>query len=156
MRRSVILLLCLLTLPVNFLILSAQTPQNRKMNMADYEKRKKEYVTKEAGLTQEEASKYFPLSNELTQKKFTLHRSHRDKVQRIKDNSNISDEEYRRMLEDDVDVKLKEAELDKEYSAKFEKVLSPEKLFKAQQAERNFIQREVTNFRNEAKSNTMR
>ncbi|RNC65382.1 hypothetical protein D7D25_07765 [Proteiniphilum sp. X52] len=124
--------------------------------MADYEKRKKEYVTKEAGLTQEEASKYFPLSNELTQKKFTLHRSHRDKVQRIKDNSNISDEEYRRMLEDDVDVKLKEAELDKEYSAKFEKVLSPEKLFKAQQAERNFIQREVTNFRNEAKSNTMR
>ncbi|SFL39194.1 hypothetical protein [Proteiniphilum acetatigenes] len=153
MRRSVILLLCVLTLPANFLILSAQTPQNRKMNMADYEKRKKEYVTKEAGLTQDEASKYFPLSNELTQKKFKLHRSHRDKVQRIKDNSNISDEEYRRMLEDDVDVKLKEAELDKEYSAKFEKVLSPEKLFKAQQAERDFIQREVTNFRNEGRSN---
>lgn len=156
MRRSVILLLCVLILPANFLILSAQTPRNRKMNMADYEKRKKEYVTKEAGLTQDEASKYFPLSNELTQKKFKLHRSHRDKVQRIKDNSNISDEEYRRMLEDDVDVKLKEAELDKEYSAKFEKVLSPEKLFKAQQAERDFIQREVTNFRNEGRSNSRR
>jgi hypothetical protein len=57
------------------------------------------------------------------------------------------------MLEDDVDVKLKEAELDKEYSVKFEKVLSPEKLYKAQQAERDFIQREVTNFRNEGRSN---
>jgi len=51
------------------------------------------------------------------------------------------------MLDDDVDVKLREAALDKEYSAKFEKVLSPEKLYRAQQAERSFIQKEVTNFR---------
>lgn len=153
MRRTVFLLLSTLILSVNSLILSAQTAQDRKMNMADYEKRKKEYVTKEASLTQDEASKYFPLSNELTQKKFKLRRAHRDKVQRIKDNSNISDEEYRRMLEDDVDVKLKEAELEKEYSEKFEKVLSPEKLYKAQQAEREFIQREVTNFRSEGRAN---
>ncbi|WP_298651696.1 hypothetical protein [uncultured Proteiniphilum sp.] len=150
MRRSVFLLLCALILPAYFFGLSAQ---EKKMNMADYEKRKKEYVTKEAGLTQDEAGKYFPLNNELTQKKFKLHKSHRDKLQRIKDNSNISDEEYRRMLEDDVEVKLKEAALDKEYSSKFEKVLSPEKLYKAQQAERDFIQREVTNFRNEGRSN---
>lgn len=153
MRRSVILLLCAFILPVNFFILSAQISQNRKMNMADYENRKKEYVTKEAGLTKDESDKYFPLSSELTQKKFKLHRAHREKVQRIKDNSNISDEEYRKMLEDDVEVKLKEAALDKEYSSKFEKVLSPEKLYKTQQAERDFIQREVTNFRNEGRSN---
>lgn len=156
MRRSVILLLCALILPANFLILSAQTSQDRRMNMEDYEKRKKEYVTKEAGLTKDEANKYFPLSSELTQKKFRLHRTHRDKVQRIKDNSNISDEEYRKMLEDDVEVKLQEAALEKEYSAKFEKVLSPEKLYKAQQAERDFIQREVTNFRNEGRGNRRR
>ena len=74
-------------------------------------------------------------------------------MQRIKENGNISDEEYKKMLGDDVDVKLKEAELDKEYAAKFEKILSPEKLFKVQQAEKNFIQKEVTNFRNEGKSN---
>jgi hypothetical protein len=131
-------------LPIQFSTLSAQ---NRKMNMADFEKRKMEFVKKEAGLTQDEANKYFPLSTELTKKKFDLHKRHRDKVQRIKDNSNISDTEYRRMLEDDVDVKIKEAALDKEYSVKFEKVLAPEKLFKAQQAERSFIQKEVTNFR---------
>lgn len=136
--------MCVLLLPLQFSTLSAQ---NRKMNMADFEKRKMEFVKKEAGLTQDEANKYFPLSTELTKKKFDLHKRHRDKVQRIKDNSNISDTEYRRMLEDDVDVKIKEAALDKEYSVKFEKVLAPEKLFKAQQAERSFIQKEVTNFR---------
>ena len=117
------------------------------MNMQDFEKRKMEYIKKEAGLTDAEASKYFRLSNELTQKKFELHRQHREKVQRIKDNSNISDEEYRKLLENDVDIRLKEASLDKEYAPKFEKVLNPEKLFKAQQAERDFMQLEVTKFR---------
>lgn len=144
MRKSIVLLFSVLMLPVFSFTISAQ---NRKMNMADYEKRKMEYIKKEAGLTQEEANKYFPLNNELTQKKFDLHKRHRDKIDRIKDNNNISEEEYRKMLDDDVDVKLREAALNKEYSAKFEKVLSPEKLYRAQQAERSFIQKEVTNFR---------
>lgn len=146
MRKGIILLLFMCMLPLFFSSLSAQ---NRKMDMADYEKRKMEFIRKEAGLTQAEAVKYFPLNSELTQKKFELHKLHRDKVQRIKDNSNISDEEYRRMLDDDVEIKIREAALDKEYATKFEKVLSPEKLYRAQQAEKNFIQKEVTNFRSE-------
>lgn len=146
MKKSVVLLLtqCLILLHI-----ASLPAQNKKMNMADYEKRKMEYIMKEAGLTKAEADKYFPLNNELTQKKFELHKLHRDKVQRIKDNSNISDEEYRRMLDDDVEVKLKEAALDKSYAPRFEKVLTPEKLYRAQQAERSFIQKEVTNFRSE-------
>lgn len=146
MRKNVVFIVfqCLLLLHIVSL-----PAQNRKMNMADYEKRKMEFIMKEAGLTKAEADKYFPLNNELTQKKFELHKLHRDKIQRIKDNSNISDEEYRRMLDDDVEVKLKEAALDKLYAPRFEKVLAPEKLYRAQQAERSFIQKEVTNFRNE-------
>ena len=46
-----------------------------------------------------------------------------------------------------MEIKVKEAALDKEYAPKFEKVLAPEKLFKAQQAERNFMQKEVNSFR---------
>lgn len=146
MRKSIILILTLCVLPLYTSLLPAQ---NKKMNMADYEKRKMEFIQKEAGLTQAEANKYFPLNSELTQKKFELHKLHRDKVQRIKDNSNISDEEYRRLLDDDVEVKLKEAALDKLYAPRFEKVLAPEKLYRAQQAERSFIQKEVSNFRSE-------
>jgi len=146
MRKSIILILTLCVLP---LYISSLSAQDKRMNMADYEKRKMEFIQKEAGLTQAEADKYFPLNSELTQKKFELHKLHRDKVQRIKDNSNISDEEYRRMLDDDVEVKLKEAALDKLYAPRFEKVLAPEKLYRAQQAERSFIQKEVSNFRSE-------
>jgi nicotinamide riboside kinase len=117
------------------------------MNIEDYEKRKMEFIKTQAGLTNSEAEKYFPLNSELTKKKFDLRILHRDKVQKIKDNSNLSDSEYRKLLEDDMEVKLQEAALDKEYAEKFEKVLSPEKLYRAQQAEREFMQREVSNFR---------
>lgn len=151
MKRYIILFLCTIILPT-YLSITAQNT-NRRMNLQEYENRKKEYVQKEAGLTQTEANKYFPLSNELTQKKFNLRKLHRDKVQRIKDNSNISDAEYRKLLDDDLEVRQQESALDKEYADKFEKVLSPEKLFKAQQAERDFIQKEVTNFRSGQRGN---
>ncbi len=122
--------------------------QSKKMDIAEYEKRKIEYITKEAGLTEEEAAKFFPVFNELNQKKFALHRGHREIVEKIKSGKDsISDEEYRKMLEKDADVKLKEAELDKEYSEKLEKVLSAAKIYKAQQAERKFMQIELQKYR---------
>lgn len=150
MKRNIILLICLILLPLQVMTLTAQ---EKKMNMADYEKRKKEFVEKEAGLSKAEADKYFPLTNELTKKKFELHRIHREKVQRIKDNSNISDAEYRKLLDDDVELKMNEAALEKEYAPRFEKVLTPEKLYRAQQAERQFIQKEVSNFRSNSERN---
>ena len=137
-------LTCLLFLFSN----STYAQESKKMNIAEFEKRKVEYITNEAELTKEEASKFFPVYNELTKKKFDLHKSHRDKVEKMKTSKeNMSNEEYRKLLDNDVDVKLKEAELDKEYSTRLEKVISPEKLYKAQQAERKFMQDELKKFR---------
>ncbi len=148
MKRNIIMLLFAFMLSINFISLTAQN-QNRRMNIEEFEKRKVEYIRKEAGLTEAEANKFFPMNNELTKKKFELRKNHRDRVQRIKDNSDISDAEYRKLLEDDVEVRLQEAALDKEYAKKFENVLTPEKLYRAQQAERDFLQKEVSNFRSE-------
>jgi hypothetical protein len=145
MKKSITLLCFTLIISI---FSSTAIAQVRKMNMADYEKRKMEYIQKEAGLTKEEANRYFPLYNDLSKKKFELHKQHRDKVEKMKQsNKNMSNEEYRQLLENDVEVKLKEAELDKQYSEKFEKTLSPEKLYRAQQAERKFMQQEVMKFR---------
>jgi hypothetical protein len=51
---------------------STLTAQNRsrRMNIEDYEKRKMEFIKTQAGLTNSEAEKYFPLNSELTKKKF--------------------------------------------------------------------------------------
>ena len=59
------------------------------MNMLDYEKRKSEYIQKEAGLTQAEADKYFPLNNELTQK-IRIACEAPGETQGNKENNNIS------------------------------------------------------------------
>lgn len=146
MRSNIIILLFAYLLSLNYISLKAQN-QNKKMNIEEFEKRKVEYIKKEAGLTKSEADKFFPLNNELTKKKFELRKNHRDRVQKIKDSSDISDAEYKKLLEDDVEVKLKEAALDKEFAKKFEGVLTPEKLYKAQQSEREFLQKEISNFR---------
>ena len=150
MRSNIIMLLFAFMLSLNFISIQAQNQnqnQNRRMNIEEFEKRKVEYIRKEAELTKSEADKFFPLNNELTRQKFELRKMHRDRVQKIKDNSDISEAEYRKLLDDDVEVKLKEAALDKEFAKKFEGVLTPEKLYKAQQAERDFMIKEVSNFR---------
>lgn len=148
MRSNIIMLLFAFMLSLNFISIQAQNQnQNRRMNIEEFEKRKVEYIRKEAELTNSEADKFFPLNNELTRQKFELRKMHRDRVQKIKDNSDISEAEYRKLLDDDVEVKLKEAALDKEFAKKFEGVLTPEKLYKAQQAERDFMLKEVSNFR---------
>lgn len=146
MRKNIFTVLCGVML---FSFFSSPVfSQNKKMDMADFEKRKTEFIKKEAGLSDEEAGRYFPLNNELSKKKFELHRIYRAKIQKMKQgNQEMSEEEYKKLLENDVELKLKEAELDKEYADKFEKALSSEKLYRAQQAERNFIQNEVTKFR---------
>src|SRR5690554_1852925 len=130
MKNSIVLFCFALLLSGYPFTLLAQKQDNRRMNMQEFQKRKMEYIQKEAGLTQAEADKYFPLNDELTRKKFELHKQHREKIQRIKENSNISDEEYRKLLENDVDIKVKEAWLDKEYATKFEKVITPEMLLR--------------------------
>lgn len=146
MKKS--LLLGFATLILFSLLPQTALAQSRKMDLVDYENRKTEYIANEAGLTEEEAIKFFPVFNELNKKKFALHKGHREIIEKIKSGKDsISDEEYRKMLEKDADVKLKEAELDKEYSVKLEKVLSPEKIYKAQQAERKFMQQELQRFR---------
>ncbi len=146
MKRNFILLCSIMLLFA--LLTTTATAQKRKVDMADFEKRKMEFIAKEAGLTQEEADRYFPIYNELSKKKFELHRQHRERVDELKrNNRNMSDAEYKKILDNDVEIRLKEVEYDKEYSGKFEKALPPEKLYKAQQAERKFLQNEVTKFR---------
>lgn len=147
MKKNVILLGF-----ISFFILSiiphSAIAQSRRMDIAEYEKRKVEYISKEAGLTEEEAMKFFPIFNELNKKKFSLHKGHRDIIEKIKKGKDsISNDEYKKMIEKDAELKLKEAELDKEYSERLENVLSPAKLYKAQQAERKFMQEELKKFR---------
>lgn len=146
MKKNKIFLLYITFLTSAFVF--SAFPQKNRMNIADFEKRKMEFIKKEAEISDTEAAQFFPIFNELAKKKFDLHKGHRDQIQEMKEQGiELSSEEYKKLFENDIEVKLKEAELDKKYSEKLEKVLTPEKLYKAQQAERKFMQQELKKYR---------
>lgn len=152
MKKYIFLLIG--TVLLSILNINAQKQKKTIMDIQGFEKRKQQYVQKQAHLTDEEAVKYFPISHELARKKFELHRQRRKEMHEIKLKNNLTDNEYRQLIDDKIDVKMKEAELDKEYAKKFENILSPEKLFKAQQAEKEFIQKEITKYRKQKNRKT--
>ena len=149
--KKTLSLIVLSLLFINVLFINAQDADKSLMNLQEFEKNKQEFIIKEAGLTEEEADKFFPINNELQKKKLDLHRKHQEDLKLIKESKDISDAEYEQLIKENIDLKMKEAELDKEYSDKFNKLISPQKLFKAQQAERTFMQEELRKFRESKK-----
>lgn len=150
MKRT-LLLISISFLFINILCINAQDSSKSLMNLQAFEKSKQEFIIKEAGLTQEEADKFFPLNSELQKKKLELHRKHKEGMRQSQETENMSDEKYEQLIKENINFKMKEAELDKEYSEKFNKLISPQKLFKAQQAERIFMQEELRKFRESKK-----
>ncbi len=145
--KKTLFLISILLLFINVLFINAQSSSKSLMNLQAFEKNKQEFIMKEAGLTQEEADSFFPLNNELQKKKLELHRKYRENLEHTKAAVNISNEEYEKLINENINIKMREAELDKEYSEMFNKLMSPEKLFKAQQAERAFMEEELRKFR---------
>ena len=70
---------------LNVLFINAQDTNKSFMNLQEFEKNKREFIMKEAGLTQLEADKFFPLNSELQKKKMDLHRQHQDYMKHTKD-----------------------------------------------------------------------
>lgn len=149
--KKILSLTVLALLFINVLFINAQDSNKSLMNLQEFEKNKQEFITKEAGLTEDEAVKFFPINNELQKKKLELHRKYQEDMKHIKESKNISDAEYEQLIKENIDLKMKEAELDKKYADKFNKLISPQKLFKAQQAERTFMQEELRKFRESKK-----
>jgi len=136
---------------LNVLFINAQSSDKSYMNLQEFEKSKQEFIIKKAGLTQQEADAFFPLNNELQKKKLELHRKHQEGMKHSMESENMSEAEYKHLIDENINQKMKEAELDKEYSEKFNKLMPPQKLFKAQQAERTFMQEELRKFRESKK-----
>lgn len=96
------------------------------------------YITAEVGLTPEEAEKFIPLCNEFREKMFELGHCSRKFYRKVHQKEQLTDADYARAIDECLDVRLKEAQLEKEYYEKFKKILSPEKLYKYREAEYKF------------------
>jgi len=132
----------LLFLSAAFLSADAQQGQGnqhrKRFNLEEYKQQRNTFLIKEVGLTDDEAKQFLPMSDELMTKKYELNKEVRKEAKVLMSKTTTTQAEYEVLLNKVLDLRIKEAELEKEYYQKFKKVLSAEKLYKYHRAEMKF------------------
>ncbi|MCD8183260.1 MAG: hypothetical protein LUE99_09405 [Bacteroides sp.] len=110
---------------------------NQHLSPEEFRTKQKAYIIEKAGLTKEEATKFFPLYFELQDKK----REQNDKAWSLiyqgKDEK-TTEAQYDAIMEGVFDARIASDRLDKTYYTKFRKILSAKKLYQVQKAEMRF------------------
>lgn len=105
-----------------------------KFNPAQFSAERQKYITEEAGLTQQEAAKFFPLYNEMMEKMRAIHK----KLNNLKKTKPTTEAACRQAIvqRDAFEVHMKEIE--RTYHVKFLQVISASKLYDVLNAEGKF------------------
>ena len=108
-------------------------PQDRRENV---EAAKVAFLTDKMGLTAEQSQKFWPLYNEYEAKRRELVRSYRSGYR--EDVDQLSDQEAKARLDGMFSTREKELELEKEYVARYQRVISSNQIIKLYRSEREF------------------
>lgn len=105
-----------------------------KFDPAKFKADRQKYITEEAGLTQQEAAKFFPLYDEMSDKLRAIHQQKKA----LRKSKPTTEAAYRKVIEqrDAFEVRMKEIE--RTYHVKFLNVLSAKKLYDVLNAETRF------------------
>lgn len=112
----------------------AQKNQNKR-TFDDFKAQKIALISERTQLTPEEAQHFWPVYNELQQKKSELHKKNR---QQNKDLSGLSEADFEKMNEDKIEMEIEKARLEKEYYLKFKQILPSQKIYQLYKAEKEF------------------
>ena len=131
MKKATLLLLFLITSALSFAQNKGDVTLSggaRGFNKQEFRQRVKDYITKEANLTQEEAKAFFPIYNEYKDKQRQIHMS----INKLKKNTpNNNDEKaYEKCLMEMAELNAQMAGLDSVYYKKICKAISAQKFFK--------------------------
>jgi len=140
MQKKLIWLLLFSFLGLNFHLFAQDN--KKRAEFESFKKRRIAFFTKVMSLTDKEANVFFPLYNELQEKKFVSNRQVRRTIRAFDEAKNEgkthSEEEYAALVKQIMDSKVQEAKLDQEYIAKFLEVISAQKVYLYTQAEQQF------------------
>lgn len=128
-----VLLFCAFTLSGTAALAQDRHSHERKENV---EAAKVAYLTDKMGLTPEQAQKFWPIYNEHEAKRRELVKGYR--IDFRQDVDALTDEQVQARVDKIFDLKAKELALDKEYSYKYQKVISVKQLVKLYRGERAF------------------
>ena len=122
----------------------AQSSEQRQFDRKAFDDRRNAFIIKDVGLTSNEAALFIPLYEEFQRKKFEAGQRCREYTRRIGGKRDASEKEYAEMIDECIDTKLKEAQIEKEYYTQFKKILSPEKIYKFNRSEYKFAREFVS------------
>lgn len=108
-------------------------PQDRRENV---EAAKVAFLTDKMGLTAEQSQKFWPLYNEYEAKRRELVRSYRSGYR--EDADQLSEQEAKARIDGMFSTREKELELEKEYVARYQRVISSTQIVKLYRSEREF------------------
>lgn len=143
MKKKLLLLLFGLVGLNMFLLAQPQRDDKKKQEFEAFKEKRFAYISKEMNLSKEESDAFWPLCNELQEKKFELNRqlmkAMREFNKAEKDGKTHSESEYKKLVAFCADTKVKESQLEREYyTDKFPKVISDAKIFIYLKAEQQF------------------
>jgi hypothetical protein len=131
----IIMIFCLGTVVAQ----SDRSNDERQKRWEEMKAKRAAFFTERIGFTEQEAQQFWPVYNKLQDEKGRLSKKLRDFHHNIKCNDKGEKIiNYEEITDEMVNIKVQEANLDKVYHQKFKKILSPEKLFKYYQAERDW------------------
>ena len=136
MKKILISMMCLL------LGVVAQAQEARKFSPEKFQAEMEQFITKEAGLTAEEAAKFFPLYREMLQKQRAIF----EKVRKEGFTKPVDDATCRKLVERRDACELEQKKIQQTYHQKFFSVISPSKVFDVLIAEERFHRRAFRNW----------
>jgi hypothetical protein len=125
--------------------LFAQQP-NRSQQIDELKAKKIEFIRHKMNMTEEEEKAFWPLYNELEQKKWEIGRL-REQLRHIKKDGNI---DYAKLNDQLIYSEVNRAKVVRAYHEQFKKILPPEKLFRYYLAEREFKEKMLNDIKHKA------
>lgn len=110
---------------------------DQHLSPTEFRAKQKAYIMEKAGLTKEEAVKFFPMYFELQDKKKELNDKAWELIRKGK-NEKTTEAQYAEIMEGVYDARIASDRLEKTYFDKFKRVLSAKKLYLVQKAEMRF------------------
>lgn len=135
MRSFTLQLVLFCALMLGSTVAMAQTgrPQDKRENV---EAAKVAFLTDKMSLTSEQSQKFWPLYNEYESKRRDLVRAYRSGYR--EDVDQLSEQEAKARIDGMFVTREKELELEKEYVARYQRVISPNQIIKLYRSEREF------------------
>ncbi|MDD2797210.1 MAG: hypothetical protein PHV20_01315 [Bacteroidales bacterium] len=140
MKKIILLFVSILIVYANSYAQESDNQGKKHFDLENFKAQKMAYLVQQIGITPEESAQFFPLYNEMQEKKFKLKMEAMKNARKIFKKQDPSDEECLKTVDGFLDNEVEIASLEKNYYQKFKKILSPQKLLKLKRADFHFAQ----------------